>query len=261
MIAHFMLCNPFPSYQPLGLRLAHYYSNFYEHVWSNTKPFTGHFNLAIIYFGLCTYFTFFTFSSMSQQEQMLYGITPAGLSPGLGITPHHTGQPGVSSQLLPGTPRLWCLAVMTPPFYHPCGILCCLWHPSPAMAVIFLCRGGTEGLWFCSVHAGLLVIYRTMHEQGSAGLAAPQAHSPRQQLTSHGICNLLLPPVLKLPQLWVWRVLKLPEFLLCWTSPLQVNTRRGILHSAPLKLKLFLLILLHLGPIMLAHTDKDILSW
>lgn len=119
MIAHFMLCNPLPSYQPLGLRLAHYYSNFYEHVWSNTKPFTGHFNLAIIYFGLCTYFTFFTFSSMSQQEQMLYGITPAGLSPGLGITPHHTGQPGVSSQLLPGTPRLWCLAVMTPPFIIP----------------------------------------------------------------------------------------------------------------------------------------------
>lgn len=66
IIAYFMLCNPLPSHQPLGLRLTHYYSYFYEHVWSNTKPFTGHFNLAIKYFGLCTYFTFFIFSLMSQ---------------------------------------------------------------------------------------------------------------------------------------------------------------------------------------------------
>lgn len=180
-----------------------------------------------------------------------------------GITPQHTGQLGVSSQLLPCTPSLWCLPVMTPTFIIPVASSASsdISHQPWLLSSSVEEAQGGSGSALCMHGPGLLVIYRTMHEQGTADLAAPQPNSPGQQLTSHGICSLLHPPVLKLFQLLVWTVLKLPAFLFCWTSPLQVNPRRGILHSAPLKWKMFLLILLHLGPKMLACTDKDTLSW
>lgn len=168
----------------------------------------------------------------------------------------------MSSQLLPCTQRLWCLAAMTPTFIIPeasCAASDTFHQPWLLSRSIGEAQRGS-GAALCMQGPGLLVICRTMHERGSADLAAPQPNRLRQQLTSHGIYSLLHPPVSKLPQLGVWRVLKLPEFLFCRTTPLQVNPRRGILHSAPLKWKLFLLISLHLGPKMLAHTKKDTLS-
>lgn len=111
---------------------------------------------------------------------MLYGISPAELSAGLRTGraegSQSTAQPGVSSQLLPCTQSLCCLPVMTPTFITP-GASSATSDTSHQPWLLSCSVEGSQrgsGSALCMQGPGLLAICRTMHEPGSADLAAPQ---------------------------------------------------------------------------------------
>lgn len=146
-----------------------------------------------------------------------------------------------------------------PHFYHPGGILCCLLHLSPAMAVIFLCRGGTEGLWLCSVHAGARAV-GYLQDHARAGQCRPCSSPAKEPETTVNISwhlQSITSTCLETPSAVHLESIKTSLALVLLDISIQVNPGRGTLHSAPLKCKL---ILLHLGPTTLAYTDKDTLT-